>query len=158
MEFELGTAVVAGLAGTAVMTMMLYMGFMLGIRMDMPMMLGTMFLPRGAAAWLLGLVMHFMMGVAFFVGYAIIFDVVAIEETFAGWGIVFGLAHGTMTGAAMGMMNVMHPRMEISAGQGGAGALQAPGFFGLRVSAVAPVAILMLHAVYGLVGGAVYGA
>ena len=49
MEFELGMAVVAGLAATAVMTAVLYMGFMMGMRMDMPMMLGTMFLPKGAA-------------------------------------------------------------------------------------------------------------
>jgi len=157
VEFELGTAILAGLAGTAVMTAALYMGYVMGMRMDMPMMLGTMLLPKGAAAWLLGLAMHFMMGAAFFVVYAVLFDALAIEDTVAGWGALFGLAHGTMAGAAMGMMNVMHPRMEGSA-QAGVGALPAPGFFGLRVSAMAPMAILMLHVIFGAVGAAVYTA
>lgn len=158
MEFELGTAILAGLAATAVMTAVLYMGYAMGMRMDMPMMLGTMLLPKGPAAWLLGLAMHFMMGAAFFVVYAALFDILAIEDTIAGWGALFGLAHGTVAGAAMGMMNVMHPRMESSAGQSGVSALPAPGFFGLRVSAMAPVAILMLHVIYGAVGGAIYSA
>ncbi len=156
MEFELGTAVIAGLAATAVMTVALYMGFLMGMRMDMPMMLGTMLLPRGPAAWALGLMMHFMMGAGFFVIYAILFNVLSIEESLVVWGAIFGLVHGTIAGMAMGMMNVMHPRMETSAGQAGVGALQAPGFFGLRVSSMAPVAILMLHAIYGAVGGAAY--
>jgi hypothetical protein len=158
MEFELGTAILAGLAATAVMTGVLYMGFIIGMRMDMPMMLGTMLLPRGPAAWLLGLMMHFMMGAIFFIIYALLFDLLAIESSLAAWGAVFGLAHGTVAGMAMGMMNAMHPRMEASPGHGGVGALQAPGFFGLRVSAMAPAAILMLHAVYGAVGGAIYAA
>lgn len=158
MEFELGTAIVAGLVATAVMTAVLYAGYMMGMRMDMPMMLGTMFLPKGTAAWLLGLAMHFMMGAAFFVIYAVLFDILSIEDTIAGWGAIFGLAHGAMAGAAMGMMSVMHPRMEASAGQTGVGALPAPGFFGLRVSAMAPVAILTLHVTFGAVGGAIYSA
>ncbi len=36
MDFELGNAVAAGLAATSVMTAMLYMGFAMGMKMDMP--------------------------------------------------------------------------------------------------------------------------
>mgnify|MGYP001568539974 FL=1 len=158
MEFELGMAVVAGLAATAVMTAVLYMGFMMGMRMDMPMMLGTMFLPKGVAAWFLGLMIHFMMGAAFFVVYAALFNALDLKSSLAGWGALFGLAHGVAAGMAMGMMGAMHPRLAPAGGGPATDTLPAPGLFGIHVSAMAPVAILALHVIFGAVGGAVYGA
>lgn len=151
MDFALGSALLAGLAGTAAMTVVLSMAPAMGIRMDMPAMLGTMFLPLGAPARLLGLAIHFMMGAAFFLVYAAIFDAAGLEESVAGWGALFGLVHGLIAGMAMGMMPAMHPRMA-----DGPGAVPRPGFFGVRLGAMAPVAIVLLHALYGAVGGAVY--
>jgi len=156
MDFELGNAVAAGLAATAVMTAMLYMGFAMGMRMDMPMMLGTMLLRKGPAAWLLGLMMHFAMGVAFLIAYAALFDALALEDGLAGWGALFGLVHGVVAGTAMGMMGVLHPRMaRVTAGADG-GSIPDPGLFAVRVAAMAPMAVLAMHAVYGVVGGAIY--
>jgi len=44
-------AIVAGLAGTAVMTMMMYIGPRIGMpKMDLPQMLGTMFISREGTA------------------------------------------------------------------------------------------------------------
>lgn len=62
MELELGTAVIAGIVGTGVMTFVMAMGSMMGMGMDIPKMLGTMFFPAGAAARISGLILHFMMG------------------------------------------------------------------------------------------------
>ncbi len=156
MDFEFGTALVAGLAGTAVMTAIMYMGFVMGMRMDMPMMLGTMFLRKGPAAWLLGVMIHFMMGAAFFVVYAALFSALGLETSLAGWGALFGLAHGVAAGMAMGMMGTMHPRLTPAGGGAATDTLPAPGVFGIHVSAVAPMAILGLHVAYGAVAGAVY--
>jgi hypothetical protein len=156
MDFELGNAVVAGLAATAVMTAMLYMGFAMGMKMDMPMMLGTMFLPKGPAAWLLGLMMHFAMGVAFLIVYAALFDAFGLEDGLAGWGALFGLVHGVIAGMAMGMMGMMHPRMARAAAGGGGGSIPDPGLFAVHVAAMAPMAVLVMHVIYGAVGGAIY--
>jgi len=65
MEFQLDNAILAGFVGTAVMTAVMYMGYMMNMRMDMPMMLGTMFLSKGPAAWALGVMIHFLMGATF---------------------------------------------------------------------------------------------
>jgi hypothetical protein len=119
-------------------------------------MLGTMVLPKGSAAWAAGLVMHFA-GTVFFTVYALLFDALAIRETVAGWGANFGLVHGFVAGAALGMMPVMHSRIAASAGATEE-TLPAPGSFGLNVSPMAPVAIILLHVIYGVVAGAVYSA
>lgn len=158
MDFQLDTAIIAGLAGTAVMTAIMYMGFVMNMRMDIPMMLGTMFLPRGTAAWALGLMMHFMMGAVFFVAYAALFDALGIESGIVGWSTAFGLVHGAITGMAMGMMPVMHPRMAASHGSVASDQVPNPGAFATSFGLMGPIAILMLHAAFGLAGGLVYSA
>ncbi len=158
MEFELGTAIVAGLVATAVMTILMYMGPMMGIRMDMPLMLGTMVMPPGPMARVAGLVMHFMAGAAFVVVYAALFNAFGIESGLAGWGALFGAVHGVMSGLMMTMMGAMHPRMAASTAGASQGTLTAPGFFGVNYGSMAPMAIIALHVVFGAVAGAVYAA
>ena len=80
MELELGTAIIAGIVGTGVMTLVMAMGSMMGMGMDIPKMLGAMFFPAGAAARLSGLILHFMMGAIFFIIYAALFDALGIED------------------------------------------------------------------------------
>lgn len=158
MEFQLDTAILAGLIGTAVMTAVMYMGYMMNMRMDMPMMLGTMFLPKGPAAWAVGLMMHLMMGAAFFVVYALLFDALSIESSIVGWSAIFGLVHGTAAGMAMGMMPVMHPRMATATGPVADDRVPSPGIFATSFGLMGPMALLALHLVYGVVGGLVYNA
>jgi len=158
MDFELGTAIGAGLVGTAAMTAVMYMGYMMNMRMDMPMTLGTMFLPRGPAAWVLGLMLHFMMGAVFFVIYAALFDALSIETGVVGWSALFGLAHGVAAGAAMGMMPAMHPRMVTAGGPGEAEGVVSPGFFATTYGIMGAMALIGVHVLYGLVGGLVYTA
>lgn len=157
MEFMLGTAIVAGLIGTVVMTAVMYAGGMMGMHMDMPMMLGTMVMPRGTAAWVIGAMLHLMMGTAFFVVYAAIFDAAAIDSGIVAWSAGFGVVHGVMAGLAMGMMPAIHPRLETATSGTGTG-VSAPGMFGLRMGPMGPVAIIALHVIFGLVAGAVYAA
>ncbi len=111
MNFELGTAIAAGLIGTLAMTAIMYMGYFMGMKMDMPMMLGTMLLPKGNLAWAVGLMLHFMMGAIFFIVYAALFDVIGLEDGIIGWAALFGLAHGLLAGIMMAPMGIMHPRV-----------------------------------------------
>lgn len=116
MEFEIGRGALGGIIATIVMTILMYMGSVMGMKMDMPMMLGTMLFPRGKAAWATGLMLHLMMGGAFFLVYAAIFNSLTIESGIIAWSALFGAVHGLVTGAAMGMMPVLHPRMAAAPG------------------------------------------
>jgi hypothetical protein len=116
------------------------------------MMLGTMVMPRGTAALLAGLVMHFMAGAVFFVVYALLFDAFGLTSGIAGWAALFGAVHGVLAGMMLGMMPLMHPRLATADG------IPTPGMFGLQISSMAPIAIIVMHAVFGAVGGAIYQA
>jgi len=158
MEFELGSAIVAGLVATAVMTVLMYMGSFMGLRMDMPLMLGTMFMSPGPMARAVGLVPHFMAGTVFVVIYALLFDAFGLASSLAAWGGLFGAVHGLGAGLMMAMMGAFHPRMATDTGHVTSGELTAPGFFGVNYGPMAPVAIISLHVVFGVVAGAVYAA
>lgn len=157
MDFDIGMAILAGAVGTAVMTVLMYMGSaMMGMRMDMPMMLGTMMLPPGQAARALGMMMHFAAGIVFFIIYALLFDGFGLESATVGWASLFGAVHGVLAGMMMGMMGAMHPRMATATGGQGTAAMEPPGAFGRNMGAMAPIAIIVLHVVFGAVAGAVY--
>ncbi|MBI2872142.1 MAG: hypothetical protein HYY00_03005 [Chloroflexi bacterium] len=155
MSFELGQAVLAGLIGTIAMTVVMYMGSMMGMKMDMPMTLGTMFLPKGATAWTVGLMLHLMMGIIFFLVYAGLIDAFGIRLGVAGWTALFGAIHAIAIGPAFGMMPMLHPRMATGP-EAASDRVPAPGFMGLKMGMMGPMGIIAAHVVYGLVAGAVY--
>ncbi len=156
MEFGVAQAALAGLAATAVMTVLMAMAPMMKVRMDMPMMLGTMMVDPGSTARLIGYMVHFMMGVLFGIIYAALVSAFDIETSVAGWGALIGVVHGVAAGVMMSMMGMMHPRMRAATPSGAQ--VEAPGVFGMRYGAMTPIAIIGLHAVFGAVWGAVYAA
>lgn len=134
-------AIVAGLAGTAVMTALMYMAPMMGMpKMDIIGMLGTMVAPNRDTAALLGVVIHFMMGVLFAIVYALLWRAGLGDPTWI-WGLIFGAVHGVIAMIGMPVMVRMHPR----APEMESGLLMVAG-------------LLMGHMVFGLVGALVYGA
>ena len=156
MEIDAGRAVIAGLAGTAAMTIAMFMGGkMMGIKMDMPATLGTMLLPKGPLAWMAGLMMHLMLGVGFFLAYAALIQGLDIHASVAGWSALFGVVHAMVAGLAFGMMPMLHPRMAVSF-RAPPGMVPAPGLFGVQLGTMGPMALVIVHAVYGAVGGAIY--
>lgn len=157
MDFEIGRAVLGGLVGTIAMTVGMYMGSMMGMEMDMPMTLGTMFFPKGAAAWVVGLMMHLMMGVVFFIIYAALFTAFGIESGIIGWSALFGAIHALMAGAAFGMMPSVHPRMATEP-KSSPRTVSAPGYFGVKLGMMGPAALIVVHVIYGVVAGAIYAA
>lgn len=87
----------------------------------------------------------------------------------AGWltGLIVGLAHGMVAGMFLKMMGQTHPRMEAVANFTGeetwrhdhAGLhLAKPGWFGKNYGSMTSFGLLMGHAVFGLVVGAIYTA
>lgn len=134
-------AIVAGLAGTAVMTVLMYLAPRMGMPgMDMPKMLGTMFITREETATAVGLVIHFMMGAIFAVIYALLWSLGVGSATWW-WGLIFGAVHGLIAAGMMPIMLRMHPRPpEMSFGP------------------VMIAGVLMAHLVYGLVVALVYAA
>lgn len=147
-----GSAILAGLVATAVMTALMYLGKAMGMPMDMPRMLGLMFASpdHPGMVYGLGLAVHVMMGVAFAVAYGLLFAALGIDPSWA-WGATFGAIHGVIAGVTFGMMPAMHPRM------GPGEALAAPGPFGINYGSMVPMGVLLLHVVFGAVVGWVYG-
>ncbi|AEB11046.1 hypothetical protein [Marinithermus hydrothermalis] len=107
---DLVGAIIAGLIGTAVMTILMYMAPAMGLpKMDVMGMLGTMFTETPSSARGIGAVMHFLMGAVFTLVYAGLWSAELGNPT-AGWGILYGLVHGVIAILATPMMMRMHPR------------------------------------------------
>lgn len=147
-------AIAAGIWGTFVMALMMYYVPPL---MDMPpmdigTMLGTMFLPQDkAAAFWIGLGVHFMNGTIFALAYAAILLALRTQST-AGTGVGLGLA--TWLGGAMLLLVPIleiHPLVQ-------SGEMKNPGYFMLDMGMGWTPALLSLatHLVYGVIVGLLY--
>ena len=142
-------AIVAGLAGTVVISMLMAMAPRMGMpKMAIWEMLGTMFSKEGNLA--LGWIMHFMMGVVFAIIYAALWAVGIGSATLLS-GVVFGVAHFLVAGLMMGGMPMLHAGIK-------AGTVKAPGVLMLNSGVMGLMGGLIGHAVYGLVVALVYGA
>lgn len=122
-------------------------------RMDMPMMLGTMFVEDPDRARVIGFVAHVMNGYVFALLYAGAFA--ALGEATWWWGGLFGALHGVAAlTIVMPMMPGMHPRMASErSGTTLAQSLEPPGFLGLNYGTRVPVITLFAHVVYGILLG-----
>lgn len=122
-------------------------------RMDMPMMLGTMFVEDPDRARVIGFVAHVMNGYVFALAYAAAFA--ALGESSWWWGALFGTFHGAaVLTIVMSMMPGMHPRMASErAGTTLSQSLEPPGWLGLNYGKRVPAITLFAHIVYGALLG-----
>ena len=153
MDFEPGYAILAGLVGGTAMAAMLYMGILMfpqQMKMNLFAMLGTMVLPAGAAAFVMGAMAHAAMSVVFGLAHGAVFAATDIESSEAAWGLLFGLVHWAGTGMALGMLPLMHRGIRD-------GEMDAPGFYALNYPPMTAIGFLMLHLVFGVIVGALYG-
>ncbi|MBI3159434.1 MAG: hypothetical protein HYZ26_07535 [Chloroflexi bacterium] len=143
-------AVIAGLVGTAALSLLMVMAPKMGMpRMAIWDMLGTMFSKEGNTA--LGWILHFMMGVVFAIVYAVIWNS-GIGAATALSGLTFGAVHWLAVGLIMGGMPMMHAGIQ-------AGTVAAPGLYMTRNGGLmAFMGGLVGHLVYGLVVALVYAA
>lgn len=109
-EMNLLNAFLSGLAGTLVMSALMYMAPAMGMpKMDIIGMLGRMFTSNQSAARVISIITHFMMGVVFAVIYALLLSLGISSPPWL-WGVIFGGAHGIVAMLSMPAMMKMHPR------------------------------------------------
>jgi hypothetical protein len=148
MDFNLVAAIVAGLVGTGMMTVLMGMAPQMGMpKMDIVGLLGSMF---GAPAnRSLGLALHLMMGAIFGIVYALLFP--ALGGSIILLGLFFGIAQWLIVGLAMGMIPTLHAGIR-------SGQVSAPGVYMMSTGGMMSfMGGLLGHAVFGLVVGIIYG-
>ncbi len=143
-------AVVAGIIGTLIISMVMAMGPKMGMpKMDIVGMLGSMFNPNGNTP--LGWVIHLMMGVVFAIIYAALWSFGFGSATVVG-GLLFGVVHWFVVGTMMGAMPMMHAGIK-------AGQTSAPGILMLNNGGLMGfMGGLIGHAIYGIVVALIYAA
>lgn len=143
-----------GFAATVALTAILVAAQMSGrTRMDIPMMLGTMFVADPDRARVIGALMHLVNGQVFALFYVAGFS----ELGRAGWwlGALFGALHGV---AALTLIIPLlpgaHPRMASDRqGPEGEVVLEPPGLLGLNYGRATAVVTLGAHVAYGILLG-----
>ena len=172
ISFDPLSALLAGLAGTIAMTVMMQGATATGMTKmpSMALIQGLVFTDDVEQAKRIGVLTHvLMMGtVVFGLGYAGIFTL--LDDASIVTGAVLGLGHGIVAGVAMGTMGSMHPRMvapsamsgprdgAVATLTGGESTLVEPGLFARNYGPMTPIGLVMGHVIFGLVVALVYGA
>jgi hypothetical protein len=149
-------ALAGGFVGTVVLTTVLRLAQEVGMtRMDIPLLLGTVFSTDRSRANVIGYALHFMNGLIFSLLYAAVFF--AVDE--AGWlfGAVLGLVHAAFAGGALVnvLLPAVHPRMGTPWSDATeAPTLEPPGFMLRNYGRHTAFGTILAHIAYGaIVGG-----
>ena len=149
-------ALVGGVIGTIVLTSGLRVAQELGVtRMDIPLLLGTIFTDERDRASAIGYVIHFFNGLVFALAYYGVFRAVG----HAGWlfGAALGIVHAALAGGALltVLLPAIHPRMGTPwTDAAETPLLEAPGFLLLNYGRRTLIWTLLGHIVFGaIVGG-----
>jgi hypothetical protein len=152
-----GSWLVWGFAGTVVLTTVLAGSQGLGLtRMNIPYLLGTIFTPNRDRAKVYGAALHLLNGWLFSLIYVAAFHASGV---FAWW---FGVAIGGVHAAfvlmvAMPILPGMHPRMASEThGPTVVRQLEPPGFLAKNYGIRTPLSVLLAHALFGAILGALY--
>src|SRR4029079_3363883 len=124
-------------------------------RMDIPLLLGTVFSENRSRATAIGYALHIANGLLFSLVYFAIFD--AVDQ--AGWlfGLALGAVHALFVGG--GLVNVMLPAVHPRMGTPWTDAeetplLEQPGFLLVNYGRRTAGTTFVLHLVYGAIVGA----
>jgi len=145
-------AIGAGLISGAVMAAVLYMGIAMmpaQMKMNLFYLLGSMMLRKRGLIYMSGAMTHGVLSIEFALIHVGIYEAVDLESNLIAWGLLFGLVHYIVSGMALGMMSMIHPRIR-------AGELQAPGAYALSYPKATAAGFLMLHLLFGALVGALY--
>jgi hypothetical protein len=152
-------ALAGGVVGTVVLTTGLRIGQVAGwTRMDIPLLLGTMFTDHRSRASAIGYVLHFVNGLLFALVYYAAFSAVG----HAGWGLGAGLGvvHAMFAGGAL--VNVILPAVHPRMGTPWSDAeetpiLEPPGFMLRNYGRYSVLGNVGAHVLYGAIVGAFAG-
>jgi hypothetical protein len=149
-------ALAGGFVGTVVLTTGLRLAQEIGwTRMDIPLLLGTMFTHDRGRAEAIGYGIHFFNGLAFSFLYGLVFE--AVGE--AGWlfGLVLGVVHAAFAGGALVnvILPAVHPRMGAPwADASDTPVLEPPGFMLANYGRATAAVTIAMHMAYGAIVGA----
>jgi hypothetical protein len=128
------------------LAVILYVGIVMlpqQMRVNVFVLLGSMVLPVGATAFLMGAMVHPGMRAGLGLDHAAASSILDIDSDQAAWGLLFGLVHWAIVGMALGTLPLMHsriryggPRLVAEAGGDGSSEelLDPPSFHQLGVS------------------------
>ncbi len=153
----LGAWLLWGFVATIVLTTLLAASQGLGLtRANVPYLLGSVLTPRRDRAKIYGFLMHLCMGWLFALVYLAAFH--WLHRATWWLGAAMGLVHGTFVlTAGLPILPGLHPRMANPHGAPTvARQIEPPGFLGLNYGVQTPVWVLIAHAVFGAVLGALY--
>ena len=144
-----------GLVGTIVLTTGSRLAQQLGwTRMDIPLLLGTIFSDDRGRASAIGYAIHFVNGLLFALAYGLVFEATGR----AGWlfGLLLGAVHGVFAGG--GLLNVLLPVVHPRMGKPWTDArstpvLEPPGLLLSNYGRATLGATFALHLVYGALVG-----
>jgi hypothetical protein len=144
-----------GFVATVLLTGMMVASQLLGFsRMDLPLMLGTIFVEDPGRARVVGFFIHLLNGQVFALLYAAAFALIG----WATWwlGALFGLLHGLAAlTVIVPLLPGVHPRMASErTGPELRAVLEPPGPFSLNYGRQTPAFTLAAHVVYGAILGA----
>ena len=149
-------ALAGGFVGTIVLTSGLRLAQELGwTRMDIPLLLGTVFTDDRDRATVIGVAVHFLNGLLFALGYYAIFS--AVDQ--AGWlfGAALGVVHAALAGGVLVtlLLPAVHPRMGTPWSDAEeTPLLEPPGFLLVNYGRRTAVWTLIGHVAFGaIVGG-----
>jgi len=149
-------ALAGGVIGTVVLTTGLRIAQAEGwTRMDIPLLLGTIFTDDRGRASAIGYAVHFVNGLLFSLGYYAIFEAVG----HAGWlfGAILGVAHAAFAAGILVtvLLPAVHPRMgTLWSDAEETPLLEPPGFLLVNYGRRTAVWTLVGHVAYGaIVGG-----
>jgi hypothetical protein len=141
----------AGALGAVAMTVLMIIARALGVTiLNIEMALGSLVTGKiGAGSWILGFLMHLLVGGLLAQLYAVGFEF--LTERASPWiGAGFSLIHTSFAAVAMFLIGSIHPLMRNN------GVLPAPGPFAINYGTFTAVAFVALHVVYGSWVGSVY--
>ena len=146
-----------GFAATIVLTSLTILGQSLGLtRIDMPFIIGTMFVSNRDRARFVGSLVHLVNGWIFATVYALFFQSIHVATWW--FGALIGATQGLFVVVALlPMLPGIHPRMVSDfRGPEPTRLLEPPGFLAQNYGRSTAAVLVVAHAVYGLILGVFY--
>jgi hypothetical protein len=147
-----------GFAATIVLTALTILGQSLGLtRIDLPFIIGTMFVSDRDRARFVGSAIHLANGWVFAVIYGLFFESIHLASWW--FGALIGATQGLFVVVALlPVLPGIHPRMVSDfRGPEPTRLLEPPGFLAQNYGRSTAAVLVFVHAVYGLVLGMFYG-
>lgn len=145
MDGNILYGVIAGVLGTAVITLLLYAVKIGGHRLDIPFLLGSRVtdINKRPKVYATGFILHFLAGAAWGAMYILTLTAMGVPPNWPA-GILWGFAHGIFVGVVMSTMADTHPYI------GKGKPIADPGMLGHRWSELMPYWILGVHIIFGV--------